>query len=110
MTFTSRQHGQAAVETAALLPALLVAALGCWQGMLVGWTAVSAAHAARAAARAAMVGERPAAAAAAALPSSMRSGLTVRGDHGRIRVQVHVPTVLPGFDMTMQAAADLVRQ
>jgi hypothetical protein len=110
MISSSRQQGQAAVETAALLPALLLAALACWQGMLIGWTAVSAAHAARAAARAAMVGDPPAAVAAAALPSSMRHGLTVRDDHGHVRVRVHVPAVLPGLDLTVQAAADLVRQ
>jgi hypothetical protein len=51
-----RSRGQASIETALLLPALLALTLGCWQALLVGWTAISAEHAARAAARARLVG------------------------------------------------------
>jgi TadE-like protein len=106
------QHGQASIETAALLPALLLAALVCWQAVLTGWGAVSAAHAARAAARAEMVGEPPLPAATAAVPSSMRAGLTVRdGDgDGRVSVTLHVPSVVPGLDITLSGDADVVRQ
>lgn len=104
------QHGQASIETAALLPALLVAALVCWQAVLTGWSAVSAAHAARAAARAEMVGDRPLPAATAAVPFSMRTGLTVRDSDGRVSVTLHVPSVLPGVDITLSGDADVVRQ
>ena len=61
MTNFRRQRGQASIETVALLPILLLAALACWQALLAGWTSVSAAHAARAAAHAEMVGAAAAA-------------------------------------------------
>ena len=70
-----RSRGQASIETALLLPALLALTLGCWQALLVGWTAISAEHAARAAARARLVGAPVQPAAAGALPGPMRGGL-----------------------------------
>jgi len=33
-----RSRGQASIETALLLPALLALTLACWQALLVGWT------------------------------------------------------------------------
>src|SRR5436190_19666857 len=107
---TSRQRGQAAIETAALLPALLLAALACWQAVLAGWTSVSAAHAARAAAHAEMVGLQPLPAASAAVPGSMRRGLSVADEGGRVRVTVRVPAVIPGVDITPAADAEVVHQ
>jgi pilus assembly protein CpaE len=110
MNAARRQIGQASIETAALLPVLLLAALACWQAVLVGWTAVSAAHAARAAARAELVGDAPRPAAMAALPSSMRAGLAVRSDEVAVHVRVRVPAVIPGLDLSLAADADIVRQ
>src|SRR5689334_21744604 len=63
------ERGQASIETTLLLPALLAVALACGQALLVGWTSISAEHAARAAARARLVGAVPRSAAADALPS-----------------------------------------
>jgi len=105
-----RQRGQASVETAVVLPVLLVLALACWQALLVGWTAVSAEHAVRAGARAVLVGDDPRPAAVAALPGSMRQGLVVDRDDGRVRVQVAVPAIVPGFSLTLTAEAAAVRQ
>ena len=110
MTTSRRQRGQASIETVALLPVLLLAALACWQAVLAGWTAVSAAHAARAAAHAEMVGAGPFPAASAAVPRSMREELTVTNDDGRVRVTLHVPAVIPGLDVTLGADAEVVRQ
>ena len=110
MSTSRRQRGQASIETAALLPVLLVAALVCWQAVLAGWTAVSAAHAARAAAHAEMVGEPPLSAASASVPGSMRRGLSVTHGEGRVRVTLRVPAVIPGLDVTVGADAEVVRQ
>jgi hypothetical protein len=110
VTTSCRQRGQASIETAALLPVLLLAALACWQAVLAAWTGVSAAHAARAAARAEMVGGAPLPAASAAVPRSMRGGLTVTDTDGRVRVTLHVPAVIPGLDVTLAADAEVVRQ
>ena len=110
MNAARRQRGQASIETVALLPVLLLAALACWQAVLVGWTAVSAAHAARAAARAELVGDPPRPAAMAALPDSMRAGLALRSDGQAVHVQVRVPAVIPGLDLSLGADADVVRQ
>jgi TadE-like protein len=110
MNAARRQRGQASIETVALLPVLLLAAVACWQAVLVGWTAVSAAHAARAAARAELVGDPPQPAAMAALPDSMRAGLAVRSDGRAVHVHVRVPAVIPGLDLSLGADADLVRQ
>jgi hypothetical protein len=110
MNAARRQRGQASIETVALLPVLLLAALACWQAVLVGWTAVSAAHAARAAARAELVGDPPRPAATAALPDSMRAGLALRSDGQAVHVQVRVPAVIPGLDLSLGADADVVRQ
>ena len=92
------------------MPVLLLAALACWQAVLAAWTGVCAAHAARAAARAEMVGAAPLPAASAAVPSSMRSGLTVTDTDGRVRVTLRVPAVIPGLDVTLGAEAEVVRQ
>ena len=69
-----RSRGQASIETALLLPALLALTLACWQALLVGWTAIAAEHAARAAAHARLVGA-PVQPAAARLATS-KSDLT----------------------------------
>jgi TadE-like protein len=105
-----RERAQASVETAVLVPVLLLLALACWQALLVGWTAVSAEHAARAGARAELVGDDPRPAAAAALPATMRNHLRVDRDGRRLRVRVAVPAIVPWFALTLSAEADAVRQ
>jgi len=104
------ERGQASIETAILLPALLVVALACWQALLVGWTSISAEHAARAAARARLIGGEPRAAAAGALPGVLRDGLSVALRDGSVTVRVRTPSLVPGFAMDMTAEAPLVDQ
>ena len=98
------------METAILLPALVALALACWQALLVGWTSISAEHAARAAARAQLTGEAPRAAAARALPGVMRDGLEVTVSGTTVTVRVRTPSLVPGFGMVMNARAAVVRQ
>jgi TadE-like protein len=105
-----RQRAQASIETVALLPALLLLGLGCWQALLVGWTSICAEHAARAAARAEMVGAPPRRAALAALPGVMHGGLRIDASPHVLRVRVAVPQLIPGFDMALTADAPVVRQ
>jgi Flp pilus assembly protein TadG len=104
------ERGQASIETAILLPALLAVALACWQALLVGWTSISAEHAARAAARAGLTGAGPRPAALAALPGPMRGGMGLSVDRGTVTVRVRTPSLVPGFTMVMTAQAQLVRQ
>ncbi|HWG82576.1 MAG TPA: TadE/TadG family type IV pilus assembly protein [Gaiellales bacterium] len=105
-----RSRGQASIETALLLPALLVLTLACWQALLVGWTAISAEHAARVAARARLVGAPLQPAAASALPGAMRGDLQVIASDGAVSVRVSVPRVIPGFALSLTADAPLVEQ
>lgn len=104
------QRGQASVETSILLPALLIVGLACWQALLVGWTSISAEHAARAAARARLVGDDPRAAASRSLPGAMRDGLRVVAGDDTVVVRVRVPVVVPGLDLELSADARLARQ
>lgn len=104
------ERGQASIETTLLLPALLAVALACWQALLVGWTSISAEHAARAAARARLVGAVPRSAAADALPSVMREGLAVALNGHSVTVRVRTPSLIPGFALVMTATAPLVDQ
>ncbi len=104
------ERGQASIETTLLLPALLAVALACWQALLVGWTSISAEHAARAAARARLVGAEPRSAAADALPSVMREGLAVALNGHSVTVRVRTPSLIPGFALVMTATAPLVDQ
>ena len=97
-----RSRGQASIETALLLPALLVLTLACWQALLVGWTAISAEHAARVAARARLVGAPLQPAAASALPGAMRGDLQVIASDGAVSVRVSVPRVIPGFALSLK--------
>ena len=105
-----RSRGQASIEAALLLPALLVLTLACWQALLVGWTAISAEHAARVAARARLVGAPLQPAAASALPGAMRGDLQVIASDGAVSVRVSVPRVIPGFALSLTADAPLVEQ
>ena len=102
------ERAQASVELVVLLPLLAVLAAAAWQGVLVGWTALSAEHAARAGARAMLGGEPAAAAVAHALPASMRDDVRVERGGGRLHVHVTVPAALPWFSATVDASAMLL--
>ena len=106
----NRSRGQASIETAALLPALLLLGLCCWQALLTGWASICAEHAARAAAHARLSGAQPAVAARSVLPRSMRSGIRVEDAGGKLRVRVTVPAVIPGFHLDVSAEAEAVGQ
>jgi hypothetical protein len=106
----NRARGQASIETAALLPALLILGLCCWQALLAGWASICAEHAARAAVHARLSGAQPAVAARAVLPAAMRHGMLVDDAGGKLRVQVTVPAVIPGFHLDVSAEAEAVGQ
>jgi hypothetical protein len=99
------ERGQATIETVALLPILLLLAVAAWQGLLIGWTALEAQQAARAGARAALGGERPAPAVGSSLPGSMRDEVEIHRAGGRLTVRVRVPSVVPGFRLSLSASA-----
>ena len=104
-----REDGQAAVETVALLPLLLVLLGVAWQFALWGDARAAASGAARAGARAVAAGGDPAAAARSHLPSRLERGLRVRaGAGGAVHVSVRVPGVVAGLRLGRVAAgADL---
>jgi Flp pilus assembly protein TadG len=92
MTHPRSQSGQASVETVAVIPFLILAALAAWQIALAGHALWLTAGAARTAARAETVGANPERAARSALPDSMERGLSVeRRREGGIRVRVKLP-------------------
>ena len=97
----TREDGQATVEMLGVVPALLVAGLVVWQLILVGHTAWTSAHAARAAARAELVGEDAVSAAKSALPDGLERGLEVE----RNRVRVRVPFVHAGWQAPVKVEA-----
>jgi hypothetical protein len=107
----SHAHGQASVETLALLPLVAVVAALLWQGLLVGQAAWLAGSAARGAARAQAVGADPRAAARAALPARLRRGLVVRAGEEDVRVRVSVPAIVGRAQaVAVSARAHLQRQ
>jgi hypothetical protein len=98
--------GQASVETVAVVPLVLLAALVAWQVVLTGHTLWLCAGAARAAARAESVGLSPERAARSALPKSLERGLRVdREASGGVRVRLRVPILLNAWKSPVQVAA-----
>ncbi len=103
--------GQASVETVAILPLVALVAVLLWQGVLVGQAAWLAGSAARGAARAQAIGTDPRAAARAALPERLRTGLAVRAGERDVRVRVRVPAVVGGGSvLAVTARAHLQEQ
>lgn len=109
--------GQASVETVGLIPAYIFAALMMGQGAVAGYTAWSAAGAARIAARAEALGEDPKPAARAELPAFLRDGSNVLAadadgaQSGRVTVKLRIPSLLPGMDFgTVRGRAQLPNQ
>ena len=94
------EKGQAAVETAALLPWVAAVLLVAWQLVVAGDARSSATIAARAAARAAAIGADPEAAARDRLPQRLRGGLRVRArSDGSVSVSVRVPALAAPLDL-----------
>lgn len=106
VTGKGSERGQASVETVAVLPFVILAALAVWQMALAGHTLWLAAGAARVAARADTVGADPKGAARSALPASMERGLSVqRRGEGGIRVEVRVPLLLRRWSSPVEVSA-----
>lgn len=111
---TLSERGQATVEFVALLPILALIALALGQAAVAGWTAWSAAGAARVAARAQALGQPPAPAARRVLPAMLgrRARVSVgraSGDAaGRTTVRLRVPAVVPGLRFGSVSASSQV--
>lgn len=93
------ERGAAALETAALIPILVLSALVALQVGVAGWTVTSTGQAARDGARAASLGNDPVTAAERSLPGSLEpTDVTARrtGDGREVTVTVEVPS-LAGF-------------
>lgn len=86
--------GQASIELLAGLPALLVAALAGFQLLATGYALTLADGAAEAGALARVAGERPEAAARAALPGWARERVKVRSRGGEVVVRLLPPAPL----------------
>ena len=100
------ERGQAAVETAALAPAVVLLALAAWQGLVLAWADVRVNDAAGAGARALLAGEPAGPAVQAALPPSLRPArVAIR--RGRLEVRVRAPG-LPGLPGTSLSASSPV--
>jgi hypothetical protein len=113
MTLPDSQSGQASVETVAIIPFLILAALAAWQIALAGHTLWLTAGAARAAARADTVGDSAERAARSALPNSMERELSVeRLRAGGMRVRVRMPLLLRRWrsPVYLSAASSLGRE
>ena len=100
------ERGQASIEFLGVLPAALLLALAGWQLALVGQAVWLSGNAARVGARAQAVGRDPESAARSALPSYLRRGLAVRGDHdGRVSVRVSVPLLVRRWRTPLRVGA-----
>lgn len=89
------QSGQAAVALIAIVPALILVTLTMVQFALAGHAAMAAVDAARAASRASYAGTDVEGAARAALPESLRDGMSVHREDDRAEVEVQAPRALP---------------
>lgn len=98
-------RGQAAVELVALLPLLVVVALGVLQALAAGIAHELAGHAAQSGAVAIAEGRDGAAAVRAALPGWADSRLDVAVDGTRVRVRVTPPSLLPGIGARLATSA-----
>ncbi|HEX9966991.1 MAG TPA: hypothetical protein VGB06_03495, partial [Solirubrobacterales bacterium] len=91
-----REGGTASVETIAVVPFLLLAALVAAQLIAAGYALWSAGVAARAGARAELLGGDAKRAARRGLPAALRDGAEV-GEGDGISVRVAVPRLLPAL-------------
>jgi pilus assembly protein CpaE len=103
---TRSESGQAAIETVAAVPLVLLAAAVAWQLALTGHTLWLCAHAARVAARAEVVGKNPERAARSALPRSLWRDLSVRRvASGGVRVKLRLPVLVRAWRSPVEVAA-----
>lgn len=100
-----RDDGQSSVEVVAVLPLLLVLALGAGQLLAAGAAREAAGRAATAGAMAVLQGGDPEAEARAAAPGWPAGRLTVRRDGRRFTVTARPRRVLPGLDALLSATA-----
>src|SRR5688572_25732698 len=99
-------RGQATVELVALLPLLVLLALGVWQAAVAGHAIWSAGAAARAGYRALAVGADWRAAALRVIPARARASARVRSnDEGAITVTVPIVAVTGGRPLTRFTSA-----
>ena len=105
MNGQARERGQASIELVALLPVLLVVALGAAQLLAAGYAAVLAGNAAEAAALAVAGGGDPEAAARAALPGWSRKRLEVAARGGEVRVRLRPPALIPRLAGELEVTA-----
>lgn len=104
------ERGQASAELIGMMPWLVLAALGVWQLLLVGFAVVSAENAARAAGRVEGRGGDGPQAARLAVQPALREGLEASFDAGEVRVRVRVPILMPGLtadDVAVTRGAEL---
>lgn len=108
------ESGQVVVETAAMLPLLLVVLVLLWQIVLIGVTFVFAEHAAREGARAAAVEGSPPVqqVVAAEVPGAWRDGLSASVGSEQVEVTIAVPLLFPGVtaDWDIAASSGIVRE
>lgn len=93
------ESGQAAVETVALLPLLVLLVAVAWQAALAGHALWVTSGAASAAARAQAVGGDPGAAARARLPAALERGMRLEAGGADVTLRVRIPRLplLPGL-------------
>lgn len=102
------ERGQAAIETVATLPLVVLVAAIAWQAVVAGQAIWLAGGAARAAARAEAIGADREAAARRALPPRLEHGLRVAAQDGGVVVRVRIPVVVGGASLgTTTARAHL---
>jgi hypothetical protein len=106
-SFVARgERGQSAVETVALLPLYVAAALAIGHVLAAGLAHELAGHAAEAGAIAVLRGGDADEAVRAALPEWSDGRLTIRERGGRVRVRLEPPAVIPGVGRALAATAD----
>jgi TadE-like protein len=100
------ERGSASIEFVGFLPVLLVTGLLLIQGAVALYAVTAAATSARHAARAYSLGEDPAGAAQAALPSWLTAQTqTLPGPGHGVRVGVDVPDIVPAMDIRVEREA-----
>ena len=104
MRITS-ERGQAAVETVALVPLLLVVGLGALQLLAMGYASVLAGNAAEAGALALADGRDPRAAARQALPGWSAARARIGVDGGRVEIDLQPPSPLRAIGERLEVSA-----
>ena len=91
--------GQASVEMVAVAPLLVLVTVACLHLAIAGWALWAAEEAARVGVRAGSVDLQARPRALAALPRIFRDDATFELRKGRARVEVAVPTLMPGVSL-----------